>query len=556
MKKIALTIIISILCLNVAPALSQSDDQKRKPSPKSRLELPDVLVVGTDTQIRVTGLKLSVPGDHARLLPMESSYKSYDLNSMINEQKGDVRTEISNRDDIHKYLLGYGSYNDVKAQFLRWQKLFALQYSVGAKFHQSDGQYANSQFKSGELNGKLSYNRRQRIRAETIAGYAFRDYGLQGSIFENHERKTRSVGMALRSQFRGSQATFGSVDIHYNMFDLSNDSKLKLTPGEVEERTLAFSGQTFWTGSHLRISLKGSFLMNTINVLKESDQVDYISALILKGNYKYSSNFSIMGGLHLNNISIENSDPQTELMPFGKLIFSLKNRWGFYISGSQEYIYQTYLNVWRENNFISESFNRLAHNIEYKIDIGTELKLREDWLAKLNWKVQQIKNYPFFEPTFNSDSLKADGLYRYQYLNQVKQNTISFSVDFKVAPRFDIKGSLNYNAFNISDDSLLFSDNRIPYIEDLNAELDFAYTIFKNTKVKISATYFGDRKKHIERSEYLDQYVLLNAGIEKQYYQYITLFAKLHNLLNYNYQIWDGYKEPGINFSCGIKGQW
>jgi len=546
--------ILLFVCI-IATILPAQVDKKREPS-KSRLMLSDVLVYGLDTQVRVSGSKLSISGDKARLIQLSSAYQPFSFQTEINSQKEYIQSSERSLDTINKYLLGYGSYNEVHVSLLRWQKIHLLNYTIGGKFHRSDGQYDNSQFRSGAFNGQFSYLARSRLRFQMDTDYALRDYFLQGSLFQGHERKMRSFALKMGSYFRDVKNTYGSFNVHYDAFNLSNEVTSETFASDVQEQTFVLTGQTFWALSNVQLSLKGSFLRNNLHSGEVQEKTDYISYLQAKGRYKYGSNLSFTFGIQLNNVSIETQDPETDIMPFGKVTYSQKNKWGFYIAGSHEYIYQTFQNLWRTNYFVADSLDRLAQNVQYKIDIGTEFKFKEEWTAKANWKFKQIKHFAYFERTLNEDGAIADGLFGYYYLDRVKRMDIALTTDFALTPQFIFTTNLNYVSFKVEDDSVKNTDNKIPYLENLNSELKLTYKFSDATKVALSTKYVGSRRKHLEQTGSLAGHLLINLDFEKQYNRYVVLFINANNLSNQKYQIWDGYRELGINVMGGIKGKW
>lgn len=554
--KLIISAILLSICIIASISPAQADNKKKREASKSRLNLPDVLVYGVDKQIRVSGSKLSISGEKAQLIQLSSSYQPFSFGILSNSGKATIRPSSRSQEVINKYSLGYGSYNDVNVHLLRWQKIHALNYTIGGRFHRSDGQYENSQFKSGELRGQFSYLWQPRIKVQMNTGYGFRDYLIQGSLLQGHQRKMGCLDLGMHSNFSGSRNTYGSFSIHYGAFNLSNEMNIEAFKSDSKEQTLTLAGQAFWRLSDLKLSLLGSFLRNHFYLNEVQERTDYISQLQAKGRYKYGSNLSLSFGIQLNNISLETLDPETDITPFGKIIYSRKNKWGVYIAGSHEYIYQTFQNIWRTNYFASDFIDRFAQNVQYKLDIGTEFKFKEGWSTKADWKFKKFKNFAYFERTLNKDGSIADGLFGYYFLDRVQRMDGALTIDLELTPQFTVTGNLNYASFKLEDDSVKIRDNKIPYLEDLNADLKVTYKFMNDTRMALTIKYVGSRRKHLEQTGSLGSYLLLNIHLEKKYNRYVTLFIHANNILNQKYQIWDGYKELGINFVGGIKGKW
>jgi len=97
----------------------------------------------------------------------------------------------------------------------------------------------------------------------------------------------------------------------------------------------------------------------------------------------------------------------------------------------------------------------------------------------------------------------------------------------------------------------LTSGGTVPYEEKLGMEAAVSFKPIRNLKLNGWAEYIGSRPSPETNSD-LNAFLLLNAGTEYQINETFGIYAKLLNILDSDYEIWDGYEERPLQILGGI----
>ncbi|MDZ7262156.1 MAG: hypothetical protein ONB05_08640, partial [candidate division KSB1 bacterium] len=303
--------------------VSQEKD-KKKEEKKPRLELPDVLIYGTDTKIRLSGDKLRVPADSARLIKPYISYQPLDSAKMVSGEKEFMPPENQEKKLANEVLVTYGSYNMADLRLSHWQKWTVNDHGLGIQYQRSDGQYKDSQFDRLETTGRVSIRTSPVVKVRTEATYVLHRYGLQGSNFR--ERKATAWNIKGLIPFYFSDQASGSLSLWYQDLSLSSGKKDTLKAEKLNNHFLKLSGEYLWVTPPYQVSLSATFLNDSFRFPADSSGSNFMSEIGAQVLFQPSQNFSTKLSLNLQNLSI-NQVSQTRVSPQGKIIYSHKSQW-------------------------------------------------------------------------------------------------------------------------------------------------------------------------------------------------------------------------------------
>lgn len=207
--------------------------------------------------------------------------------------------------------------------------------------------------------------------------------------------------------------------------------------------------------------------------------------------------------------------------------------------------YQTYSDIRSENRFFNIN-SPVEHQYEMKA-LG-ELEMEPFIGTKIvgGASFQDIKNYLYY----SRDAVP---------MNIIDIDAGYYSVEFQDATIFRAYGGFTQD---LKPDVLWFSadgywqiptlsnDDRIPYTETVAINAALSLRAKDNLLLEGWGEFAGGREDH--NGESLSSYVLIGGRFELSLTDQFGVYGKLLNLLNENYQLWQGYEERGFQGFVGF----
>ena len=97
--------------------------------------------------------------------------------------------------------------------------------------------------------------------------------------------------------------------------------------------------------------------------------------------------------------------------------------------------------------------------------------------------------------------------------------------------------------------------NRIPYRPDYQIPVRLDIKLMKDLEFAVEGIFSGERVKRLDSDEKLPTYGLLHAQLTKSFGKKISVTAAVNNILDSEYEVWEGYKELGVQFLLGARAQ-
>jgi len=543
-KKRLLSIIVLVV---LAPAFlfAQAHKTRQKQPPKARLDLPNILE--TPDQLRTFGGKLDAAGDSLHVLPLPSSYQPIQLepDSAVEEIMSEKKAQ--KRNSFFKYRLGYGSFQNILLDLMRWQKLPMIEFKLQTFYHRNDGQYDQSGIETGTFAGNFNHRFFAQQWIRTKFSYDFRNYELQASPLPSHLKKENHFHIDGKVPFRTSINAGGQVGIDFTRFQLGAENDRAYT--ERTENTFTAQLNYHWKQINRFFYVDVSFTNNANKIYPDSTSADFISQIKTTFIYKFNNQFSGLVGTQLYNYALENRQSESRLLPFGKLIFAPNDRWGVFAVASRRIEYDNFHFLWEINPYLNLHTPLSVRDIQLQTEVGGDLKLWTDLFLKSCLSYASLRNLRYFRKEsywFNCFSLP-----------EVNTVTVALELDWQFQPGLALNVNSQFIHYQISQAPAFVEDQyHIPYYENVRLTVDFSYDFSPDTQIKITHLLLGPRYTTFTKDKKLSSCLLLNFSLEKTFNEYMTLYLLANNLLNQKYQFWEDYREMGFNILVGLKGIW
>ncbi|SMO36939.1 hypothetical protein [Fodinibius sediminis] len=210
--------------------------------------------------------------------------------------------------------------------------------------------------------------------------------------------------------------------------------------------------------------------------------------------------------------------------------------------GAKPYV-QTAEDLHSTNRFLS-SGNDFRHT--YRMYGAGELELKYSEVGSLSGGIryEDISNQPVFER--NALSSQPDELlfYRVRYADATRVRIYAGASHQVVPEKFWLHGKAYAQLPELKD------GGRVPFSEKLGLNSGFGLRLFDRATIEGWADYRGLRKN--DQGQNLNDYLLLGGQLDLLITDNIGVYAKVVNLLDQEYQKWEGYVERPMQIYGGV----
>jgi len=508
-----------------------------------RTEIPDALSQPEDVSLR----KRPAREDSVVFKPLEYRYEPTEIKPDTLADKGIPASADEIRPARYEYHLGFGSFGQFDGDFTTWQRFARNELKLQAFYLQNEGAFDNNRLQTGSFSSHLSNQINPQFRINPNLTYRFRNYQLQAAAESQTERKWQQLDFFGNVPIQTSAKSLAMFQMRFGHVNLLEKSPVVQTQFENKENTLFLAAKYFYRFDHSVFIFDVNFLHNSFAFLPDSTASDLLSNVKTQVIHQFNPYFSIAAGVTLSNFSISETEAATCWLPYGKITFAQKNRWGIYLTASRKLEYQTFQSLWQMNPFLAMP-NRLAiTEHDYAFGATLELVPLPGWEIKLTAEQNKLLNSGYFAP--------VSFLYRYHRLPEATETVIRPQLRCQIRPALRVEWEASISHYQL-DSTIIADASHLPFRENLGSKFQLGYDLAAFGKLRLGAQFIGPRYTDFEKRHRFNPVVLVNLHYEKKYNEYVTLFARIDNLLNQNYFIWEGYREPGIYFLAGVEGKW
>ena len=339
----------------------------------------------------------------------------------------------------------------------------------------------------------------------------------------------------------GIQLSLDGFTHNYNSISDINYS------GESKEWGVGFNAEYSRLGNQINEIHRVRFHTETGSITPLFVENDLWSVSRLSAHYERLFNYrtDIKASLGISSVTDATEDFKIYFSPE----LEVKHRFftGFNIRGyvSASPSHSTYYSHQRENRFFDLN-STLQH--QYEILALGEILMEPFYGTKILAGVsfQDVKNFQYYSrrPLFGDLSVISEAYYMANYMD---------------ANIFRVFGSISQdlrpNVIWVSVDGhwqipKLSNGDKIPYSESLSLKAAVSVQPARDLLIEGWGEYNGNREDHL--GEKLSSYVLLGGRFEVSLSEKYGIYGKILNILNEDYELWNGYQERGFQGFVGF----
>ena len=449
---------------------------------------------------------------------------------------------------------GYGNFGSPIGELLYFKNLDKVKFNTRI-FHES--------FREGPIEGSNSSTSNTELRlGATISGKAFEvtpRFGVEQIGYKfygntNNRNTGFSTAEALEVQSRSVNFGFGIKgdvkDLTYSFNPMINNTSQSVKDGPDINKELVFE---FKGDLNLKINkptIVGFDLSG--NSGDYTGGLNYNRSLLTIAPWisHRSSSWKIKGGLGLSTDKTGSVSNRTGLYPFFNADWQFDPKWSLSGSINSGIKWNSLESLLEQNQFLDDSL--VIHNTELQLAIGGSIKgsLTNNLTVTSGVKWESYNAIPIFLPS--TDSSRFIVGYDNGPFQSSTTDVLSFRGGLVYAPTSSTSAGMEFTLYNYTTSSLAKAWH-LP-------SASFKFFILKNIKEKffINTEFIalgGIEAPGTTATEIidLDSFLDVNLNLDYKATERFSIFLKLNNLLNNEYERYIGYPVRGASFKVGGK---
>ncbi|WP_148898867.1 hypothetical protein [Fodinibius salinus] len=459
--------------------------------------------------------------------------------------------------DINAFArMGIGSYLSPEAQFWGVSRISDKSY-VGGNFDysSSDGHLQNqaSSFRFVDANGQFVTKLSSEGKLSFTGGYAnsfnqLPNYGSGGPIPDN-ARKTYS-GFRLGAGFDHHKNTVTGWKVRANVryFNTGLDNAGSLLTQESEERVFNISVAKQWAGSHPNevFTIKGgtnggNYEHNT------SSGIINDSWITARGGVGYERLFNYQTQLSADAQIFYIDNPFRDNIYFGPSVVveqTITDMLSVKLQAKGRPTVTTLEDHQTQNRFLGTD-DRLQHS--YRINGSAEVQVAHDKLGSLDVGIryENTSNDPVYARDRNNLGTSVLDFYGIAYLDTYTIGAYANATHQLVPERLWFDAKIYWQSPKVQ------GGGRTPYEEKVGISSTFRARFFDRLTIELWGDYIGSRETFRTNST-LSGYVITGSRAEMNITKNVGAYVKFVNILNQDYQVWQGYAERPFQVYGGL----
>lgn len=451
--------------------------------------------------------------------------------------------------------IGIGSYVSPEAQFWGVSRINSKSY-VGGDFDysSSDGHLDNqmSSFRFFNANGEYATKLNEDSRLGVFGGFenSFNQMPDYDAGLSDGARKEYS-GFNLGAEFEHFSNTVTGWKLQANMryFDATLDNAGPAFTGLSEELVYNASVTRRWAGKNvnetftIKAGAKGGSYDNTQTSASES-WLTAQGGVVYERLFNYSTRVNIDASLYY----AQSVEDKIYIGPSVTVEHSVMDNLTVTARANAEPYLKTVEQLHSSNRFLSLN-NQLQHS--YRFDGTVEASLNYDNLGslKLGVRYENISDYPLF---IRGDNGRTDNtgnplydFYEVSYTDANKLRAYASVTHQLIADKFWLNGKVYVQSPKLQ------GGDRLPYEERIGVNSGVHLQLFDRISIEGWADYVGSRRT-FQTDEKLGGFLLLGSQLDVQLTERVGAYVKMVNMLNQEYEVWQGYTERPFQAYGGV----
>jgi len=518
-------------------------------SEKPELELPEVLIQGTDRIVRLTNEKESVVPDNPALVRPDTPPQV--ISSWFQLQAAKPRYQATGpvvRRSTWGHLQG-GSYATFTGDLGHWQEFGALTLHGRGWLDRSAGQYRNSQYTRGGLELHSDYHVNSRLTTSVEGGYRQSGIGLQTAALTGQTRTggTGTLGAGLQWDVAGNTTFQGRV--HFGSTRLTSDTNATELD-RTEDGWSEASGELVSQILGFQLGARGRYLRETLRRPGAAwENSASFGEAGIESLFPLSGALSAGIGVNYHAVTTDSLGAANRVSPFGRINFVPGNWLGISATVYSGYDYETFTQRWRENPYAAHALPLRPEETSLGWKVSVEYRMTEALgiHAGIDYSAMNTLYYWQRDP--------ATGYFTARDAGEVRIVQVQGGVTWQPGDWLDLRASLVTYSASYPTSSPLTGSAFIPYRPQVSVPLQATLSLPSAFQLTVDGEITGPREVGFGGVPALSGYDLLNASISRTFAEKYTVLLSATNLLNIPYITWEQYSEPGIRVFLGVKAK-
>ncbi len=450
--------------------------------------------------------------------------------------------------------VGFGSYASPEAQFWGVKRISSKSY-VGGDFDysSSDGHLDNedSSFRFFDANGEYATKVSDKGRVGIHGGFksSFNNmFDLPGNVSDDARKNYDGFNLGAEfSQFKNNITGWkADANIRYYNTELVN---AYYRSGKADERVYNGSVAKRWVGSNtdetftVKAGVKGgnhgnegseqySWLTTQGGV--EYDRLfNYATKVTVDASVYYTQN-EFDDGIYLGpEVTVEH--PLLDIL-------TLKTQ-----AGAKPSV-KTLEQLHNENRFLWVE-NSLLHSYKMYGKAEAQVEYADQGAFNFGFQYQDISDYPIFSRA-NTGEVDQSGNPTFEFYETTYTDVYKVSAYASISHEI-IPEKLSVNSKVYLQSPKMKDADRIPYEEKIGVNSGLTAQPVDGLTFEAWADYIGSRRTY-QTNEKLDGFLLLGGKADVQITERFGAYIKLVNLLDQEYEVWQGYTERPFQAYGGL----
>ncbi len=527
----------------------RSAEKQKMDAQKSDLELPEVLVVGTDRMRRDAEGKKGISPDSPQIMQPGSPYEPIFIWFKSQENKPGLQQSNALLNKSGWLQIQGGNFSTVMAEGGYWQRIQKTKLRGYAWLDRTGGEFENSQHAEGGFAADVTVDLAPHISASAHADYNLYSRGLYSGDFRTLGSDWTRTGQ--NGRFAG--------EMIYDVNHLS-DGKLGFEIGGTQlhsdtSSTLYDETSDFW------YRLQGSYLLQwqglqwtaaadyqRANVKVGSDSAataTNLGNLSLQVLFPLSSKMTVIGGLNFQSAESDSFAHSNRFSPFGRINIMPSNRVGIAAIFQSGYTWPTFSDYWAQNAFIAHRVPLQPQESDAELQITSDLQVTGDLKFRLGVARSWIAQAPYWQRN------ERDGLIDLHFLSDVQLTELQASIIYEVSPRTHLHASFISYSEKLNSTDRYPSFAALPYRPEYRLPVRLHLQLLEDMHLTLHADLLGKRHSRLNSKQRLPAFAVLQASLTKEFDHFAALVT-IKNLLDTDYVIWENYPETGLTAMAGI----
>jgi len=505
----------------------------------SRIELPDVVVLGQDRSVRQVESKRRSGDEQPRLLRPE--YQSLSIFARRDNSRPLVNAAAAARERLIWANAAAGSYTSVAADAGYSGKFPWGSARLSGWLDRSNGAFNNSRHADGGLAATATTPLRKELHGRAQAEMNWLNRGLHGAVLDDLNRRAVHSLLAGEADFAIDPLSSARAGLQLAGAGMSTDSS---------SHELQHSGD-FIIGLHSsyqrqmeRVTLRAHAAYSRDSFSAEPDSLD---AAIGFSQIRAEVQTSLLRNLQLTAAIGYQECSRGRFAPSLRLAFIPNDRWGITAAAWSGLRYVTFRERLQENPF-------LAHNLSMAADDSPlSLQVQSDFRPVGT----MVFNFGLFHGRYDQLNYwqrdEESGFIGLHQVGNVHLTELQAGVRVGLHAGMMLQGEFHLNSDHLREAVGQGDDDRIPYRPDYRARASLGMPLPWQLQLTAQLDMVGECRRGVDQDGRLPEYILLDAGIGRKFGRHLHAEFTVKNILDRRYVVWEGYDEPGIQFMAGAR---